>query len=346
MARATGLLAAIIDAIFGQDERLAGQAATRLSTGLADTGATMFVGSTIGFGEYTDGTGDARLIVGKEIVRAAGRTPTSFTGLTRGIDSTTVPARHPAGSVVRDLSGNASALDRARRGLMVRFAIGPDLDVIGRNLGLHKCPGLSEETWRRIIEDVAYLAKLTPSAYAVALDALVGPGNYTIREPSITRPGEMIIEIAVPPATSLRGQFFINGGEAQLTTGLTTVVVDNPIVAVPVDPPGPPPVGVFGVFDDLPLTRAGIRDGFTNYFTGGSFVGNVITLGASPGPVGTPVIVDYNAFAANYLAPSIGFEEEDDYYAYFSGRLAGAQCLLNQVRAAGIRVTVVERATP
>ena len=156
----------------------------------------------------------------------------------------------------------------------------------------------------------------------------------------------MIIEIDSPPAMSLDGQFFLNGGEPQRTTGLMTVVTTNPIVASPVDPPGPPDIGVYGVFDDTPLTRAGIRDGFTNYFTGGSFVGNVVTLGASPGPIGTPVIVDYNAFAAHYLAPSTGFAEDDDQFAYFSSRLDTAKCLLEQVKAAGIRVTVVERVTP
>lgn len=346
MARATGLLAAIIDAIFGQDERIAGQATTRLTVGLSDAAASIFVNSTIGFGEFTNGTGDARVVVGKEIILASGRTDTSFTGLTRGVDGTKTPARHPAGAAVRDLSINKSALDLARRGMMVRFAIGPDLDVIGRNLGLKKCPGLDDDTWRRIIEDVAYLAKQPESAFVVALTALVGPGNFTIRERNISRPGELIIEISGPLIASLDGQFFVNGGEPQLTTGPLSVVVANPVLASPVDPPGPPPVGVYWVVDDTPLTRAGIRDGFTNYFTGGSFVGNVITLGSSPGPAGTPVIVDYNAFRAHYIAPTTVFAEDDDQYAYFSSRLDTARCLLDQVRAAGIRVTVLERATP
>lgn len=343
MAGVSGLLKAILDAIHGSDEQIAGEAATRLEVGLDDAElGSMFVTSTVGFGEFTEGTGDARLVVGDELILASGRTDTSFTGLTRGVDNTKVPARHPAGNVVRDLSFNVSAKDLVKRGLFVNFAILTDLDVIGRNLGLKKCGGISDDVWRAIIRNVAYLAKQPPSAFAAALDALVGPSNYTIRERNISEPGKVIIEVDIDPIDTLKGQFFVQSNELQLSTGLTTVEVDNTIIDVPLDP-GPGSLGVYGVFDDTPYTRLGHRDGFTNYFTGGSFLGKVITLGASPGAAGTPLIVDYNAFPAHYVALDETFVEDGDFYAYFSSRLDEVSCLLDQVRAAGIEVVVRER---
>jgi hypothetical protein len=333
-----GLFKAVLDAVLGSDDQIAGQRFTRLSSPLAEgETADMFVESTLGFGEETDGTSDARLLVGGEIVAATGRTaadPFKFTGLTRGEEATT-DKLHPVGEVVWDLSQNATALDRVRRGILVRTAVGEDLDVVGRNLGLRKCPGITESEWREIIKAVAYVPKQTLDAMDRALTALLGSGNYAIKElPS--DPWKVFVEALVALSTSVRGRFLLNGGEAQLTTGALTVDTTYDVIGTSgVD-------GVFGVYDDTPMARRGYRSG-TNYSTTSTFAGKTITLDASPGAAGTPVLVDYTAFQAHYLAADETIRDDGDRYAYLADPLAAARCLLGQIRAAGVKVDVVQK---
>jgi len=324
-----GLFSAILDAVFGSDEQIGGKPVTRLLSVLTDTElAEMVVESTIGFGENNDGLNDAKLLLGGEIVLASGRTiadPFKFTGLTRAQNSTTAK-NHSIGTLVFDLSRNASGMDHLRRGFLIDTALGSDLDVIGRNLGLEKCPGITDAQWRAIIKAVAYLPKQTRDAFDKALEALVGAGNFTLNEEFITDPWKVFVEILVALSTDIRGRFLLNGGEPALTTGLFTVDTAYPINHV------------IRVVDDLPQTRRGYRDGFTDYFAGGAFLGNTITLTVSPGGIGTPVIVDYGAFEAHYLADDETILHDEDFYAYLSDPLLAARCLLDQIRAAGIKV--------
>lgn len=328
MASIKGLFSAILDAIHHEDERIGGQRVTRLTANVTKgETSTINVESTNGFGEYEDGENDALLLIGGELIQASGRTTTTFTGLTRGTDGTD-PIAHPEGRLVYDLSQNASAIDHVRRGFLVNFAIGEDLDVIGSNLGLTKCPDLDDDTWREIIKTVAYLPKNVLRAYYKALEALVGTGNFNVSTDIVSHPFQVFVEVAVALATSLEGRFFINGGEQQETTGTNTVDTDYDINHV------------LGVYDDTLSTRRGFRDGLTNYFTGGSFAGNTITLGSSPGGAGTKVIVDYGAFEAHYLADDETVRHDEDFYAYLTDPLVTARCLMEQIRMAGIKVNV------
>jgi len=84
----------------------------------------------------------------------------------------------------------------------------------------------------------------------------------------------------------------------------------------------------------------GYRDGFTNYFTAGSFLGNTITLGSSPGGAGTAVIVDYGAFTAHYLADDETIRDDEDFYAYLTDPVLSVRCLLDQIRAAGTQLKI------
>jgi hypothetical protein len=94
-----------------------------------------------------------------------------------------------------------------------------------------------------------------------------------------------------------------------------------------------------GVFLDTPEARRGRREGLTNYFLpGGSVLGSTITLGTSPGPIGTAVLVDYTAFSAHYLARDEAVLDAADRWAYLADPLLTARCLLDQIRAAGVRV--------
>lgn len=362
MSLEQGLFSAILDAIFGSDEDLAGKPVTRLLAPLLDTETTtMTVESTLSIGENTDGSNDARLLVGGEIISATGRTdgPGTFTfdTLSRGLDNTKV-GTHPPGTLVFDLSRNASALDYLRRGLLVDHAVGEDLDIIGRNLGLTRCPGVTQEQWRAIIKAVAYLPKTTIHAFDEALTALLGASQYAIRENITADPWKVFVSIITTLATSLQGRFFVNGGEPQLTTGLNSVEVDYAAVDG-VEAPYPGAVtatfglreiaypadvaadAIAGIYIDTPQVRRGLREGLTNYFLpGGTVSGTTITLGTSPGAIGTAVIVDYTAFSAHYLAYNENIQDDGDFYAYLSDPLLAARCLLEQIRAAGVQVEV------
>lgn len=327
----SGLWKATIDAILGETEKYAGQAITELTTPLAEAEvATMNVASTIRFGVETDGTTISVLLIGGEIVLATGRTLTSFTTLTRGY-RTTQPRLHPPGTLVYDLTRNRTALDLVRRGFFVRTARLEDLDVIGRNLGLHRCPGLDEETWRALIQVMAYLPNQPIDAFKRVLDVFPGIGNYEIVEELITNPAQVFVFVNIPTSNSLRGKFFLNGGSPHLANGAGTQVTTT----YPIN-------HVLGVFDDDSDTRRGNRDGRTNYFNpGGTFLGSVITLGTPVAP-NAPLIVDYGAFKAHYLAldETLRYPADGDFFPYLSDPSAIVQCLLDQVRAAGVRVIV------
>lgn len=323
-----GLLQAMLDAIQGSDEKIGGQKLTRLTAILSDTEvAVMNVETTYGFGQYVDGEPAGRVLVGGEIIAFEERTPTSFVTLTRGVNASRV-RQHVATSLVYDLSQNSSAIDHVRRGFLVSFAVGEDLDIIARNLGLPKCPGLADATWREIIKVTAYLAKQPLDAFRRVLDALLGAGGYTIRE-VITEPWKVFVAIAIVLADDLRGRFVLNGGQLATTNGAgTQVTVPYQILAV------------HGVYVATFPVRRGERLGITNHFLpGGSFLNNVITLGTVT-PPNEKVIVDYTAHRANYLAPNETVLDDQDYYAYLADPLLTARCLLDHVRAAGIKVEV------
>ncbi len=457
--KGSGLFSAMLDAVHGADEKIGGQAVTQLTAPLFESDAVIQLASTIGFGEFEDGLGDALVVIGREIIYCSGRTLTSFTIGQRGVDSTIIRAIYPPKTVAFDLAQNTSALDLTRRGMLVRFAIGTDLDIVGRNLGMEKCPGLTDSIWRKIIQDVAYLAKQPLGAIEIALEALLGVGNFTLFERTVSSPSRFFVDIDIPVTNDLQGKFYLNFGEPQVVQAGGIIDVTYPIVASPfvgtgasgnirvvsgaflvdgetfilndgVNPPvtyefdsnasvlptpvlrpvpftatsteedvrdaivaaivGTPPTqtivaaavgnqnvsfnnstvgvlgniaiistvadttfaitgmadgedagtqGVFGVFLDIQASREGTRDGLTDFFAGGSFVGQQITLGVDPGP-GTLVVVDYNAHAAHYVPPIAFVNDGTDFPPYFSDNLLSAVCLLDQVRAAGVGIEV------
>jgi hypothetical protein len=339
-----GLFEALIDAGIGALNDFAGQAVSRVSAPItADVTSAIGIESTLGFGEMVDGAGSARFLVGGEIIEATGRTvdaPFGFIGLTRGVDGTE-PKTHPAGTIVLDLSGNTSALHHFKRGIFVSTALEPDLDVIGRNLGLHKCAGLLVEQWRRVIQVLAYLPKQPLSSYEAVLEALLGSSTlFRVTERPWVAPWQVFVEIDVPALSgddAIYGSFILTGGEQQLSTALDEVVVDYAVGSV------------LGVYLASDATLRGERVGATNYYSGGgSFAGNVITLGSSPGAIGTALVIDYSVDPTvnyHYLAADANVvSDAEDRRPYF-GDLYGplAECLVNEVRSAGILPVVSKR---
>lgn len=207
-----GMLEALLDAIHNEDNRIGGRAVTKLVAPLTVDGIAAEVLSTIGFGEYVTGSGDARLLIGDEIVLASGRTstgPYTFTGLTRGTAGSEARA-WPAGTLVYDYAENTSAIDKLRRGFFVDTAEGADLRVIARNLGLAVCPGITDDELRRVIRAIAYLPKGPLDAVRKTLEAYYGnTTSWSAYERHETAPWTIFVEVDVPLRTELRGRFYL-----------------------------------------------------------------------------------------------------------------------------------------
>lgn len=329
----SGLFKAMLDAIFGSDDDIAGQAVTELTAPLLDTDVSVSVASTLRFGEDTDDSTDAMLLIGGEVIYATGRTLTSFTGITRGVDTTRALPVYPAGTLVYDLSKNRTALDRVRRAFFVRTARLEDLDVLGRNLGLHKCAGLDEATWRSLIQVMGYLPNQPTDAFKRVLDVYPGVGNYRLIEETIGEPSEVLVEVILPILTgNVRGRFYLNGG-TPLNVNLDGLTITMPQTVLE----------VLSVRAQDDLTLRGERDPalYPDLYGAGTFLGNTITLGAPVAP-STPVVVDWTSTTAHYLAEdeTVHYPSDGDFFAYLSDPSAIVACLLDQVRAAGVRVTV------
>lgn len=322
--KSPGLLRAILDAIHGEDDRIAGVSVSQLTTPITeDEDGVINLETTLRFGEFEDGVGDGQVIIGGEIIYASGRTDTTFTGLSRGLMGSQ-RRFHQIGSLVYDFAQNRSAVDHVRRAILVRFAQGTDLTIVGRNLGLDRCRELTDDQWRQVIELVAYMPRQPLLTFSQILD-IVYPGQHEVIR-RVSEPWIVHVNVDTQLQNELRGKFMLNGHEPQLTTGLNTVVTDYPINQV------------LTVVLDTPLARMGFPD--TDFFGAGSFLGNTITLGSSPGPVGTAVLVNYGSFTAHHVPADANVQQDDDFYPYLSDESARVSCLLNLVLAAGIEVRV------
>lgn len=342
-----GILRAIWDAVGGQVDQLAGRSFSRLVAPLSATDtASLQVESTIGFGERVDGAGDALLLVNGELISATGRTtsaPFTFTTLARAVDNTKAKA-HPAGSLVVDVSGNRSAIDLARRGFLVRTATDADLDIIGRNLGLHRCSGVATEPWRRLIQAIAFAPKGVIDVFEEALTALYGSSSsFEVLERLVSNPHQVFVRVATSLASDIRGRFILTGGIPAKSSNSTTTV--TPLLH------GAPMQlrTVLGVYLDTPLARRGYRspEGLVNYLDSFVVGGSVIVLSPAPGPIGTSLLVDAAAYGAgspsdgyHYLATDETVVDDGDRYGYFADATRIARCLVSQLRSAGSTVVV------
>lgn len=140
---------------------------------------------------------------------------------------------HAVESTVMDLNRSRSALDQLRRAMLVAYAEGEDLNAIGRNLGVDRYFFLGSDTvFRDIIQAVAYNPKGTMFGLELALDAMLGEGNYEIVEDLITDPCTVFIRFLGTAATDeiSEGKTFLSGAELQPPTSSTTVGINDSIV--------------------------------------------------------------------------------------------------------------------
>lgn len=125
--------------------------------------------------ETTYGFPDAGTLIlpGGEIVTYTGRTSTTFTGLTR---DDTVSEAYPRGAPVALWTQDRSAMEDARGSLITATAEGGFLDSIGRNYGVGRFQGASDDQYRRLIEVLAYQAgRGTDTAICEVVEVIMAP---------------------------------------------------------------------------------------------------------------------------------------------------------------------------
>lgn len=164
------------------------------------------------------------------------RTDTELQGVTHvrgGVITAGLKASHHIEATVIDLSRNRSALDLVRRAMLVAYAEGEDLNALGRNLGVNRYPFLaSDEIFREIVQALAYNPKGTVFGLELALNALVGEGNYEIIEDLITYPCTVFVRLLGAAVTDeiSAGKTYLTGPELQPPLSDTTFAIDVGIV--------------------------------------------------------------------------------------------------------------------
>ncbi len=142
------------------------------------------------------------------------------------------------GDEVVDFTRAYSGVDKMRRGFLLPYAEGTDLNTIGRNLSVPRPPTEVDSVYRKIVTALAYMPKGTMWAIEALLTAVLGEGNYEIFE-DLTQPGtvpyaanhQSIIYVSgqATPTQSV-GKTFIHASEyAPLITATTLDVSTEPL---------------------------------------------------------------------------------------------------------------------
>lgn len=128
-------------------------------------------------------------------------------------------------TTIVDWSRSFSALDLARRALLVDYAEEEYLDTLGRNYGVFRFPGLDDATFRAAIKALAFAPKGTLATIETVLTYLVGAGNFEVFEDLVNFPNEVFITLdATVGADPTVGKTFFSAREEQ--TSLTSTTVD------------------------------------------------------------------------------------------------------------------------
>jgi hypothetical protein len=139
--------------------------------------------------------------------------------------------RHEVLAIVADYTREFSAVDITRNGIFVDTAIGVDLDIIGRRLGVPRPGALADdERYRALIKAIAYVSKGTPWSIELALEALL-PGAWEwfedMVEGSTRHPGVIYIRKLDETAEDPNGKAFLDGYDLVPMTAATTVTVSQ-----------------------------------------------------------------------------------------------------------------------
>lgn len=190
-----------------------------------------------------------RLSLGGLTATYSGKTNTSFTGLVDDDGNPGVALDFRVGTVVADVSRSTTQMDDLRASFLVATAEDNELDILARNYGIARPPGVDDATFRLLLQSWIYLEAQTIYGLEQILDILFGAGNYTLYEDLEEFPHRVFVDIPLlGGSTQSTGKTYLVSGEPQTRTAPTTVDVDNPVATV------------YGVYDAADPFREG-----TNY---------------------------------------------------------------------------------
>lgn len=140
---------------------------------------------------------------------------------------------HSEGAVVTDVTRDSSALELTRSAMLVDYADGEDLNAIGRNYGVLRYPFLeSDDVFREIIKALAYNPRGTMFGLELALDAMIGPGNYELYEDLVNHPCTVFVRLLGDAALTDRstGKAILTGPEPVDPTTTTSVDISGTVI--------------------------------------------------------------------------------------------------------------------
>lgn len=190
-----GIIEATSGIIGEKDNDIGGQFSTRLTSVGTEGDTSINVESTLNWSSI-----NGKITIDGVVYYYANLTDTTINNLyyyNNGVQTSGLAKNHTIYSEVINLNKELSAIDLCRRMLLVDYAEGPYLDVIGRRLGVPRKPLYGDDDlYRAIIKAIAYSPRGTVYGIELVLDALLGAGNYEIYEDLIMHPCEVFIKIA------------------------------------------------------------------------------------------------------------------------------------------------------
>lgn len=160
--------------------------------------ATEFqVESTYGF------PSSGRIAINGEVVPYTSRTPTLLQGLTR---DDAIRVTYPRGDVLALWTRDVSTLDLARRAMLVEYAEGDFLDVVGQNYGVPRYLDAADTLYRRIIKALAYqAAKGSRTAINEFLTLVLDGRGLTVTDGEIVGLNKRLISTSAPFTPGMKG---------------------------------------------------------------------------------------------------------------------------------------------
>ena len=190
-----GIIEATSGIIGEKDNEIGGFFSTRMTSAGNEGDSNINVESTLNWS-----TTNGKVIIDGVTYYYTNLTDTTINNLSyynNGVLTSGLAKDHSIYSEVVNLNRELSAIDLCRRALLVDYAEGPYLDVIGRRLGVPRKPLYGDDDlYREIIKAIAYSPKGTTYGIELALDALIGAGNYEIYEDLERYPCQVFIKIA------------------------------------------------------------------------------------------------------------------------------------------------------
>jgi len=227
-----GMLAAFTASIGGRDNDIGGLVMTRLTS-------TAAVGDSILFVESTANFPDSGVIgVGGIRYHYTSKLNNLFNGVTHianGVSTPGAAVQHIQWSAVIDTNQDRSAIENLRRAMLVAYAETDDLDAVARNVGVDRYPFLGDDdVFREIVQAIAYNPRGSMFGLELAMDAMVGAGNYELYEDLESFPNTVFVRlIGVTGATAkAQGKAYLSGPEVKTAATDTTLgAIDEALIS-------------------------------------------------------------------------------------------------------------------